>query len=97
MAGETTFQWLGTPQPAASQAPPIMYVGGLTPNQNGSGSPQPVYDPLIQAAVSTLQSAGLNVRYVNVPAYVNQTTDYTGGTVGNITVAGVDRSSWASE
>lgn len=88
-SSEIIFTGAPTTALATAFAPPSIYVGG-TPYESGdAGEPNTgIYDALTQSLVTTWQADGLPVTFVNIRNYLNTTTSFTGGVVGN--------TSWAS-
>lgn len=66
--------------PAGAVAPPIWVEGGTPWGQNDAFEPASgQYDAIDAAAVTLLAGDGNNVKFANLRAYLNSTTDYTGG------------------
>lgn len=89
-----TFLWAGSPTPSTpsalanfTQNPPRAYLAGVVKNQSGGAGPSDTvtaaYDAQAQNVASTLYGDGALAYYVPARAYVNNTTDFSGGTLAN--------------
>jgi len=83
--GRVEVYWVAGPYvaPPTSISPPAMIIGGVPYEYLDAGEPgSGQYNTISSNVVSTMGPTGdgLNLMFANVRAYMNSTTDFTGGT-----------------